>query len=555
MADDTTLLLSRMMKWERERKDRVFLTQPIAKGQVKTYTFGEAMSEARKMASYLVSLNLPSGSSIAMLSKNCAHMFLADLAIWLAGHVSVALYATLPKDSVEYILSHCDAKALFVGKPEQWEVQKEGVPKGLPCISFPDSSAPGLLRWADVVGSHSPIAQEVPYDPSGPAAILYTSGSTGKPKGVVHSFKAISAACEGLAGVLKLGDEQRFISYLPLAHAFERAAVESMAMWLGAQVFFVDSLETFMEDLQRAQPTLFHSVPRLWLKFQQGVLEKIPQDKLTLLLKVPLLNRMIRKKVLGGLGFSQTRLAVSGSAPIPPEIIAWYCNLGLELLEGYAMTENFAYSHLALPNRTRPGYVGEPLPGVECRLSAQGEVLVKSPATMLGYHKDPELTKESFTDDGFLKTGDRGEIDEANRLRLTGRVKELFKTSKGKYVAPAPIENLLNADNHIELSCVTGLGQPQPFALVLLAEVLRSRVKTQNVREAVDRSLRFMLDRVNQQLDDHEKLECLVVVDEPWSIKNGLLTPTLKIRRDLIEARYAAAIPTWYEKRTPVIWI
>ena len=386
-------------------------------------------------------------------------------------------------------------------------------------------------------------------------AILYTSGSTGKPKGVVHSFKAISAACEGLAGVLKLGDEQRFISYLPLAHAFERAAVESMAMWLGAQVFFVDSLETFMEDLQRAQPTLFHSVPRLWLKFQQGVLEKIPQDKLTLLLKVPLLNRMIRKKVLGGLGFSQTRLAVSGSAPIPPEIIAWYCNLGLELLEGYAMTENFAYSHLALPNRTRPGYVGEPLPGVECRLSAQGEVLVKSPATMLGYHKDPELTKESFTDDGFLKTGDRGEIDEANRLRLTGRVKELFKTSKGKYVAPAPIENLLNADNHVELSCVTGLGQPQPFALVLLAEVLRSRVKTQNVREAVDRSLRFMLDRVNQQLDDHEKLECLVVVDEPWSIKNGLLTPTLKIRRDLIEARYAAAIPTWYEKRTPVIWI
>lgn len=199
--------------------------------------------------------------------------------------------------------------------------------------------------------------------------------------------------------------------------------------------------------------------------------------------------------------------------------------------------------------------MGEPLPGVECRLSAQGEVLVKSPATMLGYHKDPELTKESFTDDGFLKTGDRGEIDEANRLRLTGRVKELFKTSKGKYVAPAPIENLLNADNHVELSCVTGLGQPQPFALVLLAEVLRSRVKTQNVREAVDRSLRFMLDRVNQQLDDHEKLECLVVVDEPWSIKNGLLTPTLKIRRDLIEARYAAAIPTWYEKRTPVIWI
>lgn len=506
------------------------------------------------MATHLTSLGLEPGSSIAILSKNCAHMFLADIAIWMAGHVSVALYPTLTRDTVGFILAHANAKLLFVGNPESWDTQKEGVPKGIPCISFPDSPATDVMRWNDIVGGHAPQRENHMRPTTEPAVILYTSGSTGKPKGVVHSLGTISCAAAGLAQVMKL-QQERFISYLPLAHAFERAAVEAMSMWLGAEVFFVDSLETFLSDLQRAKPTLFHSVPRLWLKFQQGVFQKMPPEKLAFLLKIPIVNRLLRRKVLSGLGLGEARLAVSGSAPIPPELIDWYRALGLELLEGYAMTENFAYSHLALPSRTRAGYVGEPLPGVECKLSPQGEVLVKSPATMLGYHQDPELTRDSFTEDGFLKTGDRGEIDEANRLRLTGRVKELFKTSKGKYVAPAPIENLLNADNHVEQSCVTGLGLPQPFGLIVLAEVLRPRTGDPSVRGTIDTSLRHLLARVNQVLDDHEKLEFLVVVDEAWKISNGMLTPTLKIRREFIEARYSPDYERWYEKRQPVIWL
>ena len=555
MQSPNELLLQRLYRWEKERRDRVYLTQPLDGGAVRTFTFGQAMDEARRMATYLRSLNLPAGSAIAILSKNCAHMFLSDIAIWLAGHVSVALYPTLAPDVISFILAHSGARAVLLGKLDGWESQATGIPKGIPCISFPHSPAEGFTRWDDVVKSQHPLQGEIARHPDDPALIIYTSGSTGKPKGVVHGFRGVSASCAGLEQTLKLTADDRFLSYLPLAHVFERAAIQCTSMWAGIQVFFADSLDTFVADIKRARPTLFQSVPRLWQKFQQGVYEKLPEDKLRTMLKVPLLNGIMRKRILSGLGLDQTRLAVSGSAPIPPELIDWYQDLGLELLEGYAMSENFAYSHLAMPGRTRAGFVGEPLPGVECKISEQGEVLVKSPGIMLGYHHDSVLTAASFTEDGFLKTGDRGEIDDKNRLKLTGRVKELFKTSKGKYVAPAPIENLLNADNHIEQSCVTGPGQAQPFALVMLAEILLPRVKDPNIQKTVEASLRSLLDRVNRNLDEHEKLEFLVVVQEAWKIKNGLLTPTLKIKRDIIEARYLASVNLWYEKKTPIIWL
>ena len=552
---NSDLVLGRLYRWEKELTSRVFLTQPLAGGSVQTYTFGQAMDEARRMASYLRSLGFPAGSSIAILSKNCAQLVLSDIAIWLAGHVSVVIYPTLGADTVAYILQHCDAKALFIGKLESWESQAEAVPKGVACISYQPNVQAGVPAWGEIIKSQPPLSGEIVRAPDDAAMIIYTSGSTGKPKGVVHNFKAMAVACAGFQQVLKLTPEDRFLSYLPLAHVFERAAVESASMWSGCQLFFADSLETFLADIKRARPTLFQSVPRLWLKFQQGVFEKMPADKLRTMLKIPILGGIIRRKVLSGLGLEHARMAVSGSAPIPAELIEWYNDLGLEMLEGYAMSENFAYSHLALPGRTRAGYVGEPLPGVEAKISPQGEVLVKSPGSMVGYHKDPVLTAACFTEDGFLKTGDRGEIDELNRLKLTGRVKELFKTSKGKYVAPAPIENMLNADNHVEQSCVTGPGQAQPFALIMLAEILAPRIQDANIQKIVDSSLRTLIEKINRNLEEHEKLEFLVVVKESWKIKNGLLTPTLKIKRDIIESRYSAHIEAWYSQKTPVIWL
>ena len=548
------LPLERAFRWEKETPDKVYLTQPLGGGKVRDYTWRQTLDEARRMAAYLKSLGFEPGSRIAILSKNCASFILSDLAIWMAGHVSVALYPTLDAKMARYILEHSDSKLLFVGKLDTWEAVRPGVPEGLPCVRYALAPPVDCPSWEDIIARTAPLEGHVTRAPDDLALLLYTSGSTGRPKGVGQTFRAIASMARGAREVFPLQGDDRVLSYLPLAHAYERAAIEALSLYVNLHVYFAESLDTFLDDLKRARPTLFQSVPRLWLKFQLGVFQKLSPGRLATLLKIPIVSRIVRRKILAELGLDSTRIAISASAPIPPDVIQWYRDLGLELLEGYAMTENFSYSHFSVPGKARVGYVGVALPGVEVRLSAEGEVLVKSPASMHGYFKEPELTAESFTEDGFFKTGDRGEIDEQGRLRITGRVKELFKTSRGKYVAPAPIENLLNADNCIEQSCVTGAGQAQPFALVMLAEELRGKVASPAVRAEVNEALARLLDAVNAQLPSHEQLEFLAVVKEPWLIENGLLTPTMKIRRSELEERYAPLVEGWYAAKRPVVW-
>ncbi|HPO18639.1 MAG TPA: AMP-binding protein, partial [Rubrivivax sp.] len=390
------------------------------------------------------------------------------------------------------------------------------------------------------------------------AMILYTSGSTGQPKGAMVGFGAITRAAEGIVGDLRarLGErDNRMLSYLPLAHSFERSWVEAASLVDGrTHLFFAESLDTFLQDLRRARPTLFVSVPRLWLKFQQGVFAKMPAAKLERLLRIPLLGRLVAKKVLKGLGLDAVVQAGSGAAPIPAELIAWYRRLGLHLYEGYGMTEDNSYSHSANERHGAPGYVGVPLPGVQVRLSPEGEVLIKSPGQFSGYCKQPELTAASFTEDGFFRTGDLGELRADGLLKITGRAKELFKTAKGKYVAPAPIENRLLASPLIELALVSGLGQPAPYALVVLNETLRARQGDAAQRAGLQPQLGALLQQVNAELAGHEKLALIVVAAEPWSIDNGLLTPTMKIRRGRIEAAVAPSVPGWYASGAKVVW-
>jgi len=429
------------------------------------------------------------------------------------------------------------------------------VPDDLPCISYPLSPPNDYPTWEDIVRTTQAIAGEPRRMPDETALLVYTSGSTGKPKGVEHSFRALSAAAKGFSTALGINKKDRFLSYLPLAHVFERGAVQSVALYVGAQIYFAESLDTFVADLRRARPTIFHSVPRLWLKFQLGVFAKIPRERLVRLLKIPVVRTLVRKKVLKGLGLDHARMAISGSAPIPADVIEWYRGLGLELLEGYGMSENFAYSQVSLQGKARAGYVGNNLPGVETKIGENAEVLVKSPADMKGYYKEPELTRSSYTADGFLKTGDRGEIDSEGRLKITGRVKELFKTSKGKYVAPVPVENLLNGDTNIEQSCVTGSGRSQPFALLLLSEQLRKELASGKAdRGGVDAQLKALLTSVNAQLEEHEQLGFLVVVKDTWQIENGFLTPTMKVKRSAVEDAYAGEVEEWYARNQKVIW-
>jgi len=554
MQTKNKLPLDMVYHWESAKANSLYMTQPIGNGKVVDYTWGRAVDEARRMASYLKSLNLPEKSRVGLISKNCAHWIMTDWAIWMAGHISVPLYPTLNADTVNYVLNHAECDVLFVGKLDDWDMMKPGVPDTVRCISYPLSPPNDFETWDDIVAKYPPLEENVQRDADELATIVYTSGSTGKPKGVMLSFRNMAFAAEGGMEVLQVGPEERMLSYLPLAHVFERTFVELASLYAGFHLFFAESLDTFVDDMKRAQPTLFLSVPRLWVRFQQGVLQKLPQKKLNKLLKVPVVSKLIKKKVLKGLGLDKVKLAGSGSAPLAGDVLDWYRNLGLELLEGYGMSENFAYSHINKPGRSRTGYVGESMPGVDTKISPEGEILIKSPATMMGYYKDEENTKSAFTEDGYLKTGDKGEIDEMGRLKITGRMKEIFKTSKGKYIAPAPIENKLMANQSIELVCVSGANQTQPFAMIQLAEGIRPTVGDPNVRKELEAELTELVERVNKTVDPHEQLAFVIIVSDEWTIENSFLTPTLKLKRNVVENTYENQVNEWYAQRKKVVW-
>jgi long-subunit acyl-CoA synthetase (AMP-forming) len=551
-ADD--LLLARAAHWEASTPDKVFLTQPHSGGQTTDYTWRQTMDQVRRMARHLADLKLPPRSQIAIVGKNSAHWIMADLAIWMAGHVSVPLYPTLSAETARRILEHSESRLLFVGKLDDWPTIKAGVPAGMPVIELPLAPDTGAPKWQDVVAGCGPLAQIPQRDPDELSTIIYTSGTTGAPKGVMLSFGGMVAAM--LADTeIDIAPQDRYLSYLPLAHSYERYVGEGICIFHGVHVYFAESLESFLQDLQRARPTLFCSVPRLWLKFQSGVHAKVPARKLETLLSIPIVSSLVRRKILKGLGLDQARYAYSGAAPLAPGLIDWYRRLGLELLEGYGMSENHSYSHASVPGNARSGYVGPSRPGVETRLSEHGEVLVKSTGMMMGYFKAPELTAEVMTADGFLRTGDRGELDEQGRLRITGRVKELFKTSKGRYIAPAPVENALLSAGLLDQCCVTGSGFPQPHAVGVLAENLRELLDGGRVQQTeLTQKLETLLDDVNRKLESHERLQFIAIAKDVWAIENEFLTPTMKMRRARIEERYGPLAEGWYAAGQTVIW-
>ncbi|HEY1075163.1 MAG TPA: AMP-binding protein, partial [Fontimonas sp.] len=530
-----------LLYWARRRPEAIYLTQPVQRGIVVDYRWREVADQALRMAAHLVSLRLPPRSNIALLGKNSAHWIMADLAIWMAGHVSVPLYPTASAETVRYVLDHCEAKLIFIGKlDELWPIVEPGIGADLPRLRLPLAPDGTGASWDSIVARTAPLAAPVERSADELATILYTSGSTGQPKGVMISFATMLATARGISRMFPVDTGDRALSYLPLAHAAERAVLEIPSLYFGVHLYFAWSLDSFVEDLQRARPTVFFSVPRLWTRFYQGVCQKLPPEKQAWLFRVPLVSRLVKRKILRQLGLQHAKIAITGSAPLAPSLVAWYRQIGLELLEGYAMTENFAYSHGNLAGSAKVGTVGRCNPGVECRIDANGEVLVRSPTQMMGYYRQPELTAETLTADGYFRTGDMGRIDADGFLSITGRVKELFKTAKGKYVAPVPIENRLARHPRIEAVCVTGVGMPQPYALAMLSAATSVGPPAGGDAEAPEAELEALLDEVNAALEDHEKLGFIVIVKTPWTMENGTLTPTMKIRRSVIEARYAA---------------
>ena len=549
VSKEQSLPLQRVYHWEHTRAHEVYLTQPMDGGVVRDYTWSQAVGEARRMAAYLQAKGWEPGTRIGILSKNCAWWIMSDLAIWMAGYVSVPLYPTLTAESVRQVLEHSEAKACFIGKLDEWPQMKPGVPDAVHCISYPASPKNDYATWDDIVSKTAPIEGHPTRAADELATIIYTSGTTGMPKGVMHSFNTFAVAASTVAKCFDTTANERMLSHLPLSHVAERWGIESGSFYCGFRIFFAESLDTFARDLSAAKPTIFATVPRLWTKFQQGVFAKMPKKRLDFLFGLPLLGGVFKKKILKAVGFEYTRFAMGGAAPMPPSLINWYRSLGLELLEAYGMTENFGMSHGSMPGEGRVGYVGKAWPGVECKLSEIGEVLVRTPSNMLGYFREPEKTREVLSEDGWLKTGDLGAFDEEGRLRITGRAKEIFKTSKGKYVAPAPIESKLSALSSIEALCVAGANYGQPCALVMLAPDTAKQD-----RASLTSQLKAQLDSVNDTLDPHEQLDFLVVVKDSWTVENGFITPTLKIKRNVVEAAYGPHLDAWYALRQPVIW-
>jgi long-chain acyl-CoA synthetase len=548
--------LQHLYRWEKTRPSELYLTQPFGNGVVRDYTFGQVMDQSRRMAGYLQSFGWPAGSRVALLSKNCAHWMMADFAIWLAGYVSVPLYPNLAAESVRQILTHSGAVACFVGKLDEWDAMKGGIASDLPCISLPLSPQTAFPKWDDIIAKLAPLTGEPQRRPDELATIMYTSGTTGMPKGVMHSFGTFGWSISTAVRRIQLAKSERMLSYLPLAHVAERTLVEHGSIWTGCRVFFAESLDTFMVDIKRARPTIFFSVPRLWVKFQQGVQAKMPDAKLDRLLRIPIVSGIVKRKVLAGLGLDACRVASGGAAPMPVELLQWYAKLGLKITEAYGMTENCGISHSTLPDQMRPGTVGKAYDGIHVRLDPETqEIQVKSPGTMLGYYKEPELTRAALGDDGWLRTGDKGAYDGEGNLRITGRVKDLFKTSKGKYVAPAPIEDRLSSHPAIEACAVTGANLGQPLGIVMLSAVALKRIKDTAERSALEASLGEHLSTVNKALDPHEQLDCVAVVTTAWTIENGFITPTFKIKRNKIDEAYSSQFAIWLAERKPVVWV
>lgn len=525
--------------WERTSPDKYYLRQPV-NDVWQTWTWKQTGDEVRKMAAALKAMNLTPNSNIAMISKNCAHWIMCDLAIMMSGHTSVPLYPNLSAGSIKQILEHSESKLLFVGKLDDWQAMKPGVPEGLKCISFPIYPHQEYENWNEIIQKYQPVKENISRSPEEPCSIIYTSGTTGTPKGVMHKFHNFSFVGTYCFPYLGLNNHSKFFSYLPLSHIAERSLVEMGGLYTGGNVSFAESLEKFPKNLADAKPTVFLGVHRIWSRFQQGILAKIPQKKLNVLLKIPVVSGLIRQKIKKGLGLADATNIFTGAAPTPVSLLKWFESIGIKIQEAYAMTENCCYSHVMLNNIIKIGFVGQPLPDCEVKLGENKEILTRHEGLMDAYYKQPKMTKEVFTADGFLRTGDEGFIDTEGFLKITGRVKDIFKTSKGKYVAPSPIEMKMSECSDIEFVCVAGTGLSQPIALIVLSESGKKKTK-----EEIKSRLEEILNTINPTLDSHEQLARMVVLKDQWTVENGMLTPTFKIKRNDVEKRYSAKYEKW----------
>jgi len=566
------------------------------KGEYKSITFSEIRDTTFKLAAGLNSLGVKKGDRVLILSENRKEWAFSDYANQLLGAITVPIYATLLPRHIEFIINNCEGKVIVLSGTHQLEKIQE-IRDKLPHLEhliLIDGEAPeDVLGWDDVQKKGDEVLQQNPdllkqtsaqVKRDDLASIIYTSGTTGVPKGVMLSHGNFLSNVEGAMEVIPVDHRDTFLSFLPLSHVFERMAGHFLAFHVGATIAYAESIETVAENLQEVHPTIMTSVPRFFEKVYARVMESLEEGsalkkkiflwaievgrqalvykqkglplKGMLKRKHNIANKLVYSKLRERVG-GNIRMFISGGAPLSREINEFFNAAGLTLLEGYGLTETSPVISVNRLNNFKIGSVGLPLPNVEVKIADDGEILTKGPHVMKGYYKNEEETRETIDPDGWLHTGDIGYLDKDGFLYITDRKKNIIVTSGGKNVAPQAIENLLITSRYIEQSVVIGDKRKYCSALIVPnMENLKAFASEKGITYTDEDDLlqhseiialiRQEIDAVSTDLASYETIKKFRLIKTPFSIEAGDLTPTLKVKRNVVEQKYKELIDEMY---------
>lgn len=534
---------------EQEFSREIYLRQPKGNQWIE-FTWGQTIDQARRVATFLQQSGLKKGDRVAIFSKNCAEWYIVDFGISLAGMVSVPLFVNQREESIHYVLENAKVKFIFVGKVDEVQRVITYLPTSIPSASLGYHEELKITSWQTVL-AESPLKSVYYPKKDDYFTIMYTSGTAGPPKGVVFTHGIISnylALYPQDLRSINEGPFYSFLSYLPLAHVYERSAIALGSVVVPSTVSFIESLERFVDNLRDAQPTFFGGVPRVWTAFQEKILKKLPEKRLYFLLAIPGISFLLKRFIKSKLGLAKCANFFSGASPLSTSVLTFFNKIGIPILEGYGQTEDLAYATVSHLGTEKPGYVGKPRLNVEIKLGDDHEILVKSPCLMKGYYRNKAATNRAFTQDGWLRTGDIGEIDKQNRVKIVGRLSEIYKNQQGEFVSPREVEDFF-ALNYLDQVCLSGQGLTVNVMIATLNQV------GQNMpRESLVNILQRDLRSINQRLAKHEKVGKILVVKGPWTAENGFLTPTFKIRRGIIENHYEVLLKTTTEQAGVIFW-
>jgi len=525
--------LEMFYQWEQETPGQVYLRQP---GNLKwrEFTWREVADQVRRFAAFLISRDYPPGSRIAIWSSNSKDWPIVDLAIMLSGHLSVPIYPGQDIESANYILNHSESRLAFLGAFDQSARANEALVDGMETVAMLGCSIDCDQDLEAIIQEFERYDESPVPDPESVFTIIYTSGTTGNPKGVMHMHQTPGYVVPGLVKSFRMvGQENRMFSFLPMSHVGERMLVELVSLYTNASLSFSEGLATFADEVRSVQPTFFFAVPRLWLKFKEGVDAKIPPEAQAQL------SDDQKAEIARQLGLGEARMIITGSAPCPRNVQDWFLEMGIALRDAYGMTENAVHGCAWIKDdQPISGCVGQPMDdSIQVRISDEGEIQFKSEGLMKGYYLEPEKTAKVIQD-GWYCSGDSGKFDEDGNLWVTGRVGEVFKTSKGKFVVPTRVEDYFARCAHLAQYCIMGHGLDKAVLLTTLSE---TGAKLDEA--ALKSDLNEVLDEVNGELAPHERVGNIFVVPE-WTIENAFLTPTMKLKRKHIEETYRSRIET-----------